>query len=75
MTERMPRADVSAMPLSDLAKRVGVSYHTVWQWATVGRKGVKLRTCQHPLGTATTMEEYQLFLERLTEAVEAGHSD
>ena len=69
--ERM-RPDGTEVPLSQIAKHLGVDYTTVWMWAKKGRRGVKLRVCQHPFGMATSMKEYQLFLERLSDRVEMG---
>lgn len=57
--------------LSVLAKKIGVAYGTVLEWANEGRRGVKLRVCQLPSGMASSMNEYRDFLDRLNEVVES----
>ena len=59
--------DGSEIPLSKLAKEVGVHYSTVLAWAKVGRQGIKLRVCQHTSGLASSLQEYDSFLKRLNE--------
>ena len=61
----------ACVPLSAIAKKVGVRYETVLEWAIKGRKGVQLRVCQLTSGMGTSMDEYRDFLERLNEAVES----
>ena len=63
--------DGKEVPLSQLAKAIGVEYNTVWQWANKGRQGVKLRVCRLPSGLGSSMDEYRSFLERLSQAIEA----
>ena len=62
--------DGTEISLSELAKELDVSYQTVWEWATRGRRQIKLRVCKLPRGLATTKREYYLFVKRLGEALE-----
>ena len=58
--------------LSTLAKHLGVSYGTVSRWVRDGRLGVRLRVCQSTFGLATSMQEYESFLRRISEFAEAS---
>ena len=52
-------------------KRLNVS--TIWRWATVGVRGVKLETIMAGGNRATSLEAIERFFEQLTLQADGGH--
>lgn len=57
----------STLLLSELAQRLDKHPHTVRRWAKEGIKGIQMRVCRMPAGIATTLREYDKFVDAISE--------